>query len=53
MSKYLTPTVRRWLYVVSIAALPLLAYYGVIEPEALALWAPLLVAVLNVSDDPE
>ena len=48
--KYLTPTVRRWLYSVCIAALPLLIYFGFVELQAAPLWLAFVVALLNVND---
>lgn len=42
-------TIRAWLYGVSVAALPILTYYGVIEPEAQALAVPLLAALFNLT----
>lgn len=50
MNRYLTPTVRRWLYGVCLAALPLLIYFGLVEPEASPLWLAFVVAILNVRD---
>lgn len=51
MNAILTPTVRRWIYGLCIAALPLLIYFGVVEPEAAPLWLAFVVALLNVSDE--
>lgn len=51
MSKYLTKNVRVWIYGVSIAALPVLTHYGVIDAQAQALAIPLLLALLNIKDD--
>ena len=51
MNKYLTPTRRRWLYGVCIAALPVLIYFGLVEPEAAPLWLAFVVAILNVQPD--
>ncbi len=48
--KHLTPTVRRWLYGVCLAALPLLIYQGLVEPMAAPLWLAFVVALLNVND---
>jgi len=47
----LTPTVRRWLYGLAIAALPLLIYFGLVEPEASPLWLAFVVALLNVNEE--
>jgi len=49
--KYLTPALRRWLYGVCIAALPVLIYFGLVEPEAAPLWLAFVVALLNVNDE--
>lgn len=51
MNKYLTPNVRRWIYGVCVAALPLLIYFGLVEPEAAPLWLAFVVAFLNVQDE--
>lgn len=51
MSNYLTPTVRRWLYGLCIAALPLLIYFGLVQPEAAPLWLAFVVALLNVNPE--
>lgn len=51
MNKYLTPTVRRWIYGLAIAALPLLVYFGLVEPEAAPLWLAFVLALLNVQDN--
>jgi hypothetical protein len=48
--KHLTATRRRWLYGMCLAALPLLIYFGLVEPEAAPLWLAFLVALLNVND---
>lgn len=39
--------VRRWLYGVAIALGAVLVYYKVIQPEALVVWLPLLLALFN------
>lgn len=51
MKKYLTPAVRRWIYGLALAALPLLIYFGLVEPEAAPLWLAFVVALLNVRDE--
>lgn len=48
IKSWLTPKVRAYLYSVSIAALPVLIYFGVLDHEAAALIVPLVVAVLYV-----
>ncbi len=50
--KYLTPAVRRWMYGLALAALPLLIMFGLVEPEAAPLWLAFVVALVNVQDDP-
>lgn len=40
---------RKWLYVVSLAAIPLLVMYGVIDPEAAPMWLALVAAFLGVA----
>jgi len=44
----LTPARRRWLYRVSIAAIPIGIANGLFDVETAALIVPLLVALLNV-----
>ena len=39
--------VRRWAYGVAVAALPVLVYFRVLQPEALPVLAPLLLALFN------
>ena len=51
MTRILTPTVRRWLYGVAIAFVPLAAWLGWVQPEAVPLILPLVMAVLNVQDE--
>jgi hypothetical protein len=51
MRTHLTPTVRRWIYGLALAALPVLVYYGLVEPEAAPLWLAFVLALLNVSDE--
>lgn len=48
--KYPTPSVRRWLYSLCLAALPLLIYFDLVEPQAAPLWLAFVVALLNVND---
>lgn len=47
-----TPTVRRYLYGICIAAVPVLVYFELLPPEAAPIILPLVLAILNVSDDP-
>ena len=51
MNTYLTPTVRKWVYGLCLAALPVLVYYGLVEPEAAPLWLAFALAFLNVQDE--
>lgn len=39
--------VRRWLYGVALAVGALLVYYRVIEPAALVVWLPIILALFN------
>lgn len=50
--KYLDATVRTYLYGIAIAAVPVLVYFGLLEPEATPIVLPLILAVLNVRDAP-
>lgn len=50
--KYLTSDVRRWIYRVAIAAGAVAVFYGLIEPEAAPLLGALVLALLNVNDEP-
>ena len=43
----LTEPTRAWLYRVSLAVIPLLAVYGIIDESAVAGWAALAVAMFN------
>ena len=51
MSKYLTPTIRRWIYSLALAALPVLIFYGLVAPEAAPLWLAFVLALVNVPAD--
>lgn len=51
MSKYLSPVVRRRIYGVCIASLPLLIHFDIVEPEAAPLWLAFVIAILNVKDE--
>lgn len=51
LKKLFSRQVRKYLYLVSIAAFPVLVYYSVIDPEALPLMLPLIAAVLNLSPE--
>lgn len=47
--EWLTPTVRRWLYGVALAVVPLLVAYGAIEDAQAPLWIALASSVLSTS----
>lgn len=51
MVNMLTPKVRRYIYGVCIAAVPVLVYFQLIPAEASPVILPLILAVLNVQDD--
>ena len=46
MNAVLTPTVRRWVYGIALAVLPLLIAYGILDEQNAALWAALVGAFL-------
>ena len=46
MEKFLTREVRKWIYGISLAAVPLLVLYGVIDEAAAPLWVALIGAVV-------
>lgn len=48
--KYLTPTVRRWIYGLALAALPILVFYGLVSPAAAPLWLAFVLALVNVKE---
>lgn len=50
MRALLSPKMRRWLYGVCIAAVPVAVYFGWLPPEAAPVILPLVLAVLNVQD---
>lgn len=51
VKKILTREVRKWIYGVAIAAVPVLVYFGIIDVEASALVLPLLMAILNLNPE--
>lgn len=51
MRDYLTPKVRRWIYGLCLAALPLLLHYGLLDAKAVPLWGAFALALFFVSDD--
>ena len=44
---WLTPDVRRWLYGIATALVPILVIYGVIESETAPMWISLVASVLG------
>ena len=46
MKRLLRPTVRRYVYGVAIAGLPLIHVYGILAEEHIALWTSLLGSIL-------
>lgn len=44
-------TIRKYIYGIGLAAIPVLVYYKVMDPEAAALALPLLLALLNLSPE--
>lgn len=46
---HLTEHQRKWVYGIVIAALPLLAAYGILGPDHAPMWVALAAAVLGVS----
>lgn len=51
IERVLTPRVRRYLYGVAIAFVPLAVYLGWLAPEATPIVLPLILALLNVPKD--
>ena len=49
MTVHLTEHQRRWVYGIVIAALPVLAAYGILGPDHAPMWVALAAAVLGVS----
>ncbi|GMM94764.1 hypothetical protein [Microbacterium sp. MTN4-26] len=52
MKKFLTPAIRRYVYGVCIAAVPVLIYFDLLPADAAPVILPLVLAILNVQDDP-
>lgn len=44
---WLTPDVRRWLYGIATALVPILVVYGVIESTTAPMWVALVASVLG------
>lgn len=53
MRNPLTPARRRWLYGITIAALPVCVLLGWLPAEVLPVLVPLIMAVFNVPNDSE
>lgn len=51
MQKILSANVRRYVYGICIAAVPVLVYFDLLPPEAAPVILPLVLAILNVQDD--
>lgn len=51
MEKIFTRNVRKYIYGICIAAVPVLVFCGVLEPEAAALVLPLVLAILNLTPE--
>lgn len=51
MSKLLSAKGRRYIYGVCIAAVPTLVYFGLLPNEAAPVILPLVLALLNISED--
>lgn len=51
VTKFLTPEVRRWVYGVCLAALPVLIFYDLVDEAAAPLWGGFLLALFNVQDE--
>ena len=45
--------IRAWIYGIALAAVPVLVYTGVMEPEGAALALPLILAILNLNPKTE
>ena len=46
MKKLLSREGRKWLYLISLAVIPLLVFYGVITEDSVPLWVALVGSVL-------
>lgn len=53
MKKILNSTVRKWLYGIAIAFVPVAIHFGWIEPEASPVIIPLIMALFFVNPDEE
>jgi|GEM_PF-4515323 len=52
MNQLLSPTVRKYIYGICIAAVPVLVYFQLLPAEAAPVVLPLVMAILNVNDSP-
>lgn len=50
MNQLLSPTVRKYIYGLCIAAIPVLIYFGLLPAESAPVLLPLVLAVLNVQE---
>lgn len=46
---WLTPDIRRWLYTITIAAVPLLVTYGYLEQETAPQWIAVIASMLGTT----
>ena len=46
MRTYLTPARRRWIYGISLAVVPLLVLYGIVDEQSAPLWIALVSAIV-------
>lgn len=49
MTKIFTRSVRKWIYAVSAAAVPVLVYFGLLDIEASPIILPFILALLNLT----
>lgn len=52
LNNIFSPQVRRWIYGVCIAVVPVLIYFGLMPAEAAPVILPLVLAILNIQADP-
>lgn len=53
IKKLFKKSVRRYIYLVFVALIPVAVYFGVIPPEASVVILPLILALLNLTPDEE
>jgi hypothetical protein len=51
MTKLFSPTGRKYIYAILIAAVPVLIYTGLIPAEAAPIILPLVLAIMNVNPE--